>query len=113
MNKDQELLSDGDLDRLLAVATTPEIGVDFEHLMMVKIGFPTADNVLVFPQKHHRKNWLVGLPLAASLAFGLWLGASGSMLNLLPTGATEVAIADDGSDSGFEDIVSVIEGKIS
>lgn len=113
MSGDQKMMSDMDLDRLLAVATTPALAEGFEHRMMATIGFSTANNVFAFPKKQRGRNWLVGLPLAASLALGLWLGASGSTTNLLSSSSTEVAITDDGSDSGFEDIISVMEGKTS
>ncbi len=113
MSENQELMSDNDLDRLLALATTPELGHDFERRVMAKISRSTSNNVVAFPKKHHTKNWLIGLPLAASLALGLWLGASGSTINLVPTNTTEVATTDIGNASGFDDIVSVIEGKTS
>ncbi len=110
MNEEQKLMSDHDLDRLLALATTPAVGPDFQQRMMAKINLTTANNVVAFPQKHRPKSWLVGLPLAASLALGLWLGASGSTINLQPTNNTEVATTDIGDASGFDDIVSEIEG---
>lgn len=112
MNEEHKLISDEGLDRLLALATTPAVNPDFQQRMMAKIEAKTS-NVLAFPQKQRTKSWLVGLPLAASLALGLWLGSSGSTINLLPTSATEVATTDVGDASGFDDIVSVIEGKTS
>ncbi len=113
MSEEQKLMSDEGLDRLLALATTPAVNPDFQQRMMAKINLGTTNNLVAFPQKHRAKSWLVGLPLAASLALGLWLGASGSTINLLPTSATEVATTDVGDGSGFDDIVSVIEGKTS
>jgi len=113
MSEEQKLMSDEGLDRLLALATAPEMNPDFQQRIMAKINLGTTTNVVAFLQKHRAKSWLVGLPLAASLALGVWLGASGSTINLLPTSATEVATSDIGDASGFEDIVSVIEGKTS
>ena len=113
MSEEQELMSDVDLDRLLAMATTPKVDAAFEINLLAKINQGPINNVIAFPQRSRTKGWLVGLPLAASLALGLWLGASGTELNILPITSTEVASTDIGDTTGFDDLVSFIEGETS
>jgi hypothetical protein len=113
MNDEQKLMSDAELDRLLALATTPNPAHDFESRLLAKLNQASANNLVSFPQRNRAKGLIVGLPLAASLAFGLWLGASGTSLNILPIGSTEVATTDVGSATGFDDLVSIIEGETS
>ncbi|MBL8791434.1 MAG: hypothetical protein JNM45_13145 [Rhizobiales bacterium] len=63
------------------------------------------------PAPQPRLGWLAGLPLAASLALGIYLGAGGTFDGLLSTSAYEL-IAGNTSDNiltGIEDVESFTE----
>lgn len=113
MREDQKLISDIELDRLLAQASMPKIPTAFQKQMLARINLKQSANVITLPQRRRTSGWLVGLPLAASLALGLWLGASGTTFNILPVNSSEVASTDIGNATGFDDLVFIIEGEKS
>lgn len=69
-------LSDLELDRLLSHASLPSPNIDFESRLLEKLKVSAISNVVTFPRAMKAPFWFVGLPLAASLIFGIWVGAS-------------------------------------
>jgi membrane peptidoglycan carboxypeptidase len=98
------MLNDSELDKLLAHASTPPLPQDFQSRLLAKTG---TSNVITLKRK---TIWLIGLPLAASLAIGIWLGASENTSDLLSVTGGDVASVDA---NGFEDIVSIIEDDLT
>jgi hypothetical protein len=101
------MLNDSELDKLLAQASTPPLPEDFQARLLAKVN---TGNVITFARDKRKTTWLFGLPLAASLVIGVWLGASGNTSDLLSVAGSEVASMDA---TGFEDIVSIIEDDLT
>ena len=110
------MVTDFELDRLLAQASKPEPLPGFEarlaQRMAASIPAPASDNVIAFrpriaaaaPSRALRLPFAAAM--AASLVIGLWLGSYGQLANLLEQG-TETAMLDVSSDfapAGLEDI---------
>ena len=111
----RELMSDAELDRLLALATRPPPPEGAEARLMARLAAAEAGaNVVAFRQKPRRLvPWLSALPLAASLACGIYLGASGAADSYLPVATDTVAAMDDGGASGLDDVLAISEGNAS
>ena len=110
------MVTDFELDRLLAQASKPEPLSGFEarlaQRMAASIAAPASDNVIAFrPRKVAAvPSRALRLPfaaaMAASLVIGLWLGSNGQLVSLLEQG-TETAMLDVSSDFapvGLEDL---------
>ncbi len=109
MNKGE--MDDPTLDQILGLASKPVLSPDFENsVMKMIVGEKRATaEIVAFPTASKPSGWLVGLPLAACLVLGIWLGASGDFSDVLTTSAanTSMASADQLSPSGVEDIESL------
>jgi hypothetical protein len=105
-----DLLNDKELDLLLKVASTPVPDSGFENRLMTKLGQAENSNVVAFQSRPKPKRWLVALPLAASLAFGVWLGSSDFSSTLLGNNTSQIS---DSSAAGVEDVTSFIEENLS
>lgn len=113
-------LSDTELDALLKAATQPPLPHGFAERLLVKLEQPTLNNVIAFPAKKlqapsSRRVWLSAIPLAASLAIGIYLGTQGTLSDSF-TGLN-TSIVSDAADSqfsiGIEDTESFINGELS
>jgi hypothetical protein len=108
----RDSMSDHELDRLLALASKPAPPLGAEDRLMARID--TA-NVIAFRPKAKKVqsalSWIAAFPLAASLAFGLWLGAAGIGTEILPEslGGDSVAAADVDVFSGIEEAETLAE----
>lgn len=100
MNQTPQPMNDGDIDRLLALATVPDVPPGAMERLMARIEPEAAGNVILFrPAARTRSvvlRYAAALPLAASLALGIYLGAKGSLDFALPAAVTgSVGSADD------------------
>jgi hypothetical protein len=108
----RDSMSDHELDRLLALASTPVLPPSAEERLMAKIN---PENVVAFISKPKKAqsaiSWIAALPLAASLAFGVWLGAAGIGTNILPEslGGDAVAAAEVDVISGIDEAETLAE----
>lgn len=112
---DRDLMRDDELDTLLGTATKPLAPIGFEQRLLARMIVATANNVIALPQRKKSSAWFIGLPLAASLGFGIWLGAASLNSNLLPA-TTNTIISDsgdDGSATGFDDVTQFIEDSLT
>jgi hypothetical protein len=118
MSKNQ--VTDAELDAMLKTAAQPALPRGFADRLQAKLEQPAASNVIAFP---HRRSppvkstrlWLSAIPLAASLAIGLYLGAQGTLANSF-TGLNAALVADATDtpfDIGIEDTESFINGELS
>ena len=88
---------------VLALASTPDIpGAAMDRLMARIAAEPQAAKVVAFTTRPARKagfwRFATAVPLAASLALGVWLGANGKMDFMMPSAITGgVALNDDGA----------------
>lgn len=86
-------LNDHELNQLLKLASHPKPKADIEMRLMQKIAADvTASNIIAFPQQRKSSLWLAGLPLAASLLLGIWLGANDTLSNFLPLGSEDASL---------------------
>ena len=98
-------MNDHDLDKVLSAASNPQPAMGYEQRLLGKV---TANNyVVVFPIRKTAPPWLIGLPLAASLALGLWLGTNTTSLN--PMNLLMAQYSEDITSNGFDDVVALIE----
>ena len=116
----EKQVTDTELDALLKMAAQPALPRGFADRLQAKLEQPVASNVVAFPSRKlppakPAAVWLSAIPLAASLAIGLLLGAQGTFPNsfsgldtLLVSDATDTVF-----DIGIEDTESFINGELS
>ena len=119
-NVSNKNMTDMELDQLLAQATQPDLPKGFAERLQAKLEQPAASNVIAFPARQQvkpstRRYWLSAIPLAASLAFGIYVGAAGSLPDSLS--GLESSLVSDATDSllgvGIEDTESFLNGDLS
>lgn len=81
-----------EIDYVLALATTPRLPHGATDRLMQSLGTPAAAEVIMFRAKPHKHGVLARyaatLPLAASLALGIYLGTQGLLDSFLPSTLT-------------------------
>jgi hypothetical protein len=73
---------------------------------------PQQSNVVQLQPRERSRNWLIGLPLAASLLLGIYLGAGTSFDDYLPDSIVVGASEPDAS-SGFDDVEKYADGELT
>lgn len=102
--------SDQELDQLLSMASRPK---PVNGAMDRIVRQAQNDNVVTLAPRRISP-WLSALPLAASLACGIYLGAVSSASDYLPLPNSAVATADEDDGSiGIEDVVTLAEEDLS
>jgi hypothetical protein len=117
MEKYDETRMDAALAKLLKRATDPAVPEGAEARLMLAIQSVEQElNVVPFQPRPKIQNWAVGLPLAAALALGIYLGSKDTFDAYLPEAITD-EISADMSDSmpstGLEDAESYAEGDVT
>ena len=111
-------MTDNELDKLLALASKPPPATDAYKALLAKVAggqaASPAFNVVNFPaaaKKSSSIGWLAALPLAASLAAGIWLGAAGQGTGYLFNVSDELASVTDSfaTSTGIDDAESLME----
>lgn len=116
-------ITDEELDKLLAAVDAVKLPEGFSDRLQSKLILECEkrDNVIAFPQKKltppppQHRFWLSAIPLAASLAAGVYMGAMGSLPESL-SGLEGTLISESGETllgTGFEDTVSFVDGDLS
>ena len=112
-------MTDMELDTLLTGASPPNLPDGFAARLQAKLDKPAVSNVIAFPLRAARPAqsklaWFAALPLAASLAFGIYLGAAGSLPESL-SGLDTSLVSDAGyaPGLGIEDTESFLNGDLS
>jgi hypothetical protein len=116
----QPPMTDHELDSLLKAVPQPDLPRGFAERLQVKLEASPSHNVIAFPVRKtpvasSRRLWLSAIPLAASLAAGVYLGAIGEM----PSSFTLIdsSLVSDASDqsfgSGFEDTEDFVNGNLT
>ncbi len=119
-------MTDNELDRLLTLASKPPIASDAQRTLLARIAAdkPATQigNVVNFPIAAKKSSpvaspigWLAALPLAASLAAGIWLGAAGQGTDYLFSVSDELASLTDSVDTltGIDDAESLMEEDLT
>jgi len=106
------------IDRVLATATNPELPDGAMQRLLARLD--GADRVVTLPSPkpppRSALRWIAALPLAASLALGVYLGAMGSLDDFLPESVTGELAASEGDNadlSGVSEAESYAEEDVS
>ena len=112
-------LTDQELDKLLTLASVPQIPADFPERMQRRVRATAAENVVAFPlpakvAQPVAWRWPVVGALAASLVFGLWLGGRDPDPVLGDAqGDTAMLTSSDFSPAGMDDLDDIDVGQQS
>ncbi len=117
---DNKTFNDQELKRILAAARHPDLPKGFAERLQQKLEAEAPSNVVPFPQKQktvapRSRMWLSAIPLAASLAAGIYIGAMGSLPESL-SGLDSLfasSLADNALNLGIEDTESFLNGELS
>ncbi len=108
---------DAALDKLLKHATDPAIPEGAEARLMAAIrGMEQQPNVVKFQPRPKFHRWAVGIPLAASLALGIYLGSKDTFDAYFPDsiiGGTTADLSDSAPSTGLDDAESYAEGDLT
>jgi hypothetical protein len=117
MEKYDENQMDAALAKLLQRATDPAVPEGAEaRLMLALRSVEQQMNVVPFQPRPRMQSWAVGLPLAAALALGIYLGSKDTFDAYLPDAITEGATADLSDtipSTGLDDAESYAEGDVT
>lgn len=106
-NHQADQLSDLELDRLLQHASHPQPSANFEaRLLGVLSAVSQPSNIIVFPRARKTPVWIAGVPLAASLVLGIWLGTSDTLSQYWPFAMDALTQSADALYSLTEDNLS-------
>jgi hypothetical protein len=117
MEKYNQTQMDAALEKLLKRATDPAVPEGAEARLMLAIQSVEQQlNVVPFQPRPRIRHWTIGLPLAAALALGIYLGSKDTFDAYLPDAITDDVSADM-SDSmpstGLDDAESYAEGDVT
>ena len=108
---------DAALEKLLMRATDPAIPEGAEARLMATIRASTPQsNVVRFQQRPKIQRWAIGVPLAASLVLGIYMGSRGTLDNYLPESVVGQSLLDTSESvpsSGLDDAESYEEGDLT
>ena len=117
MEKYDETQMDAALAKLLKRATDPAVPEGAEaRLMLALQSAGQQANVVPFQPRLQMPGWAMGLPLAAALALGIYLGSKDTFDAYLPDAITEGATADLSDtvpSTGLDDAESYAEGDVT
>jgi hypothetical protein len=104
-------------EKLLQRASQPIVPDGAEHRVMAAIrAGDEPSNVVQFRPRRSANRWAIGLPLAASLLLGIYLGTRDTLDSYLPDsviGATVAGATDSDVSSGLDDIENYSDGELT
>jgi hypothetical protein len=117
-NRVPQEMPDVALDRLLRVASDPAVPEGAEARLMARLRqAEIGSNVVAMPVRRKAVDisWLTALPLAASLAAGIYLGASdiGAFYFPLLDSSTQIGALDGGLTTGVDEADNYAEEDLS
>jgi hypothetical protein len=117
MEKNDETPMDEALEMLLKRATDPQVPKGAEARLMRAIQVAgQQSNVVPFQPRAKFQGWAVGLPLAAALALGIYLGSQDTLDAYFPDAITEgisAELSDPIPFTGLDDVESYAEGDVT
>ena len=117
MERYDETQMDAALEKLLKRTTDPAVPEGAEARLMRAIQSVEQQlNVVPIQPRPRMQSWTIGLPLAAALALGIYLGSKDTFDAYLPEAITD-GVSADMSDSmpstGLDDAESYAEGDVT
>jgi hypothetical protein len=117
MEKYDETQMDAALAKLLKRATDPAVPEGAEARLMLAIhSVGQQSNVVPFQPRAKLQGWAIGLPLAAALALGIYLGSQGTLDAYFPGTITDdisAELSDPIPFTGLDDAESYAEGDVT
>ena len=116
MEKYDETQMDAALAKLLKRATDPAVPEGAEARLMLAIQSAGQQlNVVPFQPRPKTQGWAVGLPLAAALVLGIYLGSKDTFDAYLPDAITDgvADMSDSMPPTGLDDAESYAEGDVT
>ena len=116
MENNDESRMDAALEKLLKRATDPAVPEGAEARLMLAIqSVEQRLNVVPFQPRPKIQNWAIGLPLAAALALGIYLGSKDTFDAYLPEAITDgmADMSDSMPTTGLDDAESYAEGDVT
>jgi hypothetical protein len=117
MEKYDEIQMDAALAKLLKRATDPVVPEGAEARLMLAIQSVGQQlNVVPFQPRPKMQSWTMGLPLAAALALGIYLGSKDTFDAYFPeaiTDETSADMSDSMPSTGLDDAESYAEGDVT
>jgi hypothetical protein len=116
MEKYDETQMDAALEKLLKRATEPSVPQGAEARLMLAIqSVEQRLNVVPFQPRPRMQSWTIGLPLAAALALGIYLGSKDTFDAYLPDTITDgmADMSDSMPSTGLDDAESYAEGDVT
>jgi hypothetical protein len=113
-------MTDHELDKALKAVPQTVLPEGFAARLQARLEAPSSQKVIAFPARKTRvvsghRLWLSVIPLAASLAAGLYLGAIGDVTAAFTS--LDSSLVSDASDqnfgSGFEDTEDFVNGDLT
>ena len=115
MEKFDKNQMDAALELLMKRASDPAIPAGAEARLMAAVQLTgQQSNVVKFQPRPEIQRWAMGLPLAASLALGIYLGSGDMFDAYFPdsiTGETAADLSDSTLSTGLDDAESYAEGE--
>ncbi len=93
------------IDRILDLASAPPVPAGLESRLLSRLSKDVRSTVVPFarPAPKPARSWpWAAVPLAASLALGIYLGAAGDLDGILPQAVTGDLAAGDDDPSGVD-----------
>lgn len=117
MERYDETRMNAALDKLLKHATDPAVPEGAEARLMLAIqSARQQSNVVPFQPRAKLQGWAIGLPLAAALALGIYLGSQGTLDAYFPGTITDdisAELSDPIPFTGLDDAESYAEGDVT
>ena len=116
MERYDETQVDAALEKLLKRATDPAMPAGAEARLMLAIqSVGQQVNVVPFQPRPKIQSWTIGLPLAAALALGIYLGSKDTFDAYLPDAITDgmADLSDSMPTTGLDDAESYAEGDVT
>ena len=117
MERYDENQMDAALEKLLKRATDPSVPEGAEARLMLAIQSAGQQlNVVPFQARPRMQSWTIGLPLAAALALGIYLGSKDTFDAYLPDAIIDEAsteMSDSIPSTGLDDAESYAEGDLT
>ena len=116
MEKYDETRMDAALAKLLKRATDPAVPEGAEARLMLAIQSVEQQlKVVPFQPRPRMQSWTIGLPLAAALALGIYLGSKDTFDAYLPDAITDglADMSDAMPTTGLDDAESYVEGDVT